>query len=358
MKKQPSLSLYWKCQLAGWTAAALYWEAEAFIRSKEFNVTLGIINFAADILVNILLTDAYRRYAMRHAWHTLPPRRLLGRIIPAVLLLATGFALSVSLRFYLLDHYLTGWYQGSWPQHMADFGWTPFVTGIRIMSIWVLAWHMYHYAQREIRITRENARLQLIAKEIQLENLTAQLNPHFFFNSLNTIKSLVLEDPSQARRAIDLLSELLRTSLYNRTDQLISIAEELQLVKDYLELEKLRLEERLIPVFDIDTTLLDIRIPPLSIQTLVENAIKHSISRLKNGGTITVTVTRNKTGVQIIVHHPGRLQEHAPAGLGLKNLRERLQLQFQGKADFAVTSATGTVTAVIQLPDIPAGGTP
>lgn len=113
------------------------------------------------------------------------------------------------------------------------------------MSVWILAYHLYHYAQREISAVKENARLTIMTKEAQLNNLSAQLNPHFFFNSLNTIKFLVEEDPGAARRAIDLLSDLLRSSLYRKDDMLITLQQEIDLVKDYLELEKLRYEERL-----------------------------------------------------------------------------------------------------------------
>ncbi|WP_315823707.1 histidine kinase [Paraflavitalea speifideaquila] len=113
-----------------------------------------------------------------------------------------------------------------------------FVTGTRLMSIWLLAYYGYHFAQREILATRETARLAIIAKDAQLNNLTAQLNPHFFFNSLNNIKALVIDNPQSARRAIDLLSEVLRTALYNRDTPLITVQQELSLISDYLELEK------------------------------------------------------------------------------------------------------------------------
>jgi two-component system LytT family sensor kinase len=117
--------------------------------------------------------------------------------------------------------------------------------------------------------------------DAQLKNLTAQLNPHFLFNSLNSIKALVVENPESARRAIDLLSDLLRTSLYGREDALISIKNELAMVKDYLELEKMRMEDRLEVDIEVDNELLAVQIPPLCIQTLVENSIKHGIDKQK-----------------------------------------------------------------------------
>lgn len=339
MKKYFPLSLYWKCQLYGWTAAALYWEVDAYIRSAHFNYIAGIINFLADVVINILLTHTYRHYALKRHWHTLRPQALVIRIIPAILVLAAAFMVTVTGRFFLSDHYFFHRFTGTFPAYLQQSGWVPFMTGLRIMSIWVLAWHLYHYAQREIKTTRENARLQLMAKEAQLNNLSSQLNPHFFFNSLNNIKSLVLEDPQLARRAIDLLSELLRTSLYSRSGKLIPVSQELAMVKDYLELEKLRFEERLEVVFQVDEQLLPTLIPPLSIQTLVENAIKHGIDKSRLGGQIIISIYQTSTGINISVQNPGRLQQ-APAtpGLGIKNLEERLQLQFAGNAAFHITA--------------------
>src|ERR1051325_1002234 len=164
------------------------------------------------------------------------------------------------------------------------------MAGIKLMSIWVLAYYMYHYAQRELNTVKENARLAIIAKDAQLSNLAASLNPHFFFNSLNSIKALVAESPDEARRAIDLLSDLLRTSLNSSDNILISIEEEMGMTRDYLELEKLRFEERLLTCIQTDRQLMKYAIPPLSIQNLVENAIKHGIARRKDGGCICVKI--------------------------------------------------------------------
>lgn len=346
MKKQASLSPYWQCQLAGWTIAALYWEADAFVRSPAFSYRFAVINFIADITVNLLLTHAYRRFALQQGWHLLRPKALLWRIIPAVLVLAVFFTLAVTLRFYWWGH--SG---QTFLQYLQSNSRVPFMTGIRIMAVWVLAWHLYHYAQQQNAAARENTRLQLLAQEIQLDNLTAQLNPHFFFNSLNNIKSLVLEDPALARRAIDLLSELLRNALYKRSDQLVTLQEELQLVSDYLELEKLRFEDRLQTDIRTDPALNSVGVPPLSLQTLVENAIKHGIAHRVNGGCITISASREGEHAVLSVQNPGTLQAPVSGGLGIRNLRERLQLQFSGHAAFDITEQPeGNILAVISIP--------
>ena len=236
-----------------------------------------------------------------------------------------------------------------------------FIAGMRLMSIWLLAYHLYHYAQREIRSTRENARLSLIAKDAQLNNLVAQLNPHFLFNSLNNIKALVAENPPLARRAIDLLSELLRTSLARQTDTegssstadsgLVAIRDELSMVNDYLELEKMRFEERLQIDVDVAPELLSTMIIPFSIQLLVENGIKHGIDNLKKGGQIGIKIERVGGFVKIQVSNPGKLGASGSSnGVGLKNLKERLNLRYNNAATFDIKERSEMVLATILIP--------
>ncbi len=192
---------------------------------------------------------------------------------------------------------------------------------------------------------------ELITRDAQLNNLSAQLNPHFLFNSLNNIKALVIENPKSARRAIDLLSDLLRTGLHGRDVQLGRISEEISLVQDYLELEKLRFEERLQFSIDIDKGLSNVLILRFGIQALVENAVKHGIAKQKDGGLIGIEVEQEDQAIKISVRNPGAFSlDPRHAGLGLKNLTERLQLQYKGQACFEIANETcGTVLATITI---------
>jgi len=223
------------------------------------------------------------------------------------------------------------------------------------MAIWILAFHLYHYAMMQIRIAKENARLQLAAKEAQLNNLSAQLNPHFFFNSLNSIKALVASDPEGARRAIDLLSELLRNSLYQQNNMLIPFNEEMALVNDYLELEKIRFEERLCYQIDVDKEQENWPVPPLSIQSLVENAIKHGIAKSINGGLVKIEVKEMESFLRITMQNPGVLKdEEVAGGIGLPNLQSRLRLQYGDKASLTLTQLPGEiVSTVLNIPAAP-----
>jgi sensor histidine kinase YesM len=351
LNKKLSISLYWKCQFIGWSVASLYWTYLGFSNGK-FNFFIGALQFLSDVVVYILLTHLYRNFALKHNWQQLDIKQLLKRIIPAIILMGAAYLLVTIIKVYLFNLWIA-------PYRVQPFfvffkqNWAVmFMAGIRLMSIWLLAYHLYHYAQREINTTKENARLAIIAKDAQLNSLSAQLNPHFLFNSLNNIKALVIENPKSARRAIDLLSDLLRTALYNGDVLLTPLKDELGLVKDYLELEKLRLEERLQFSIDADSSLNDILILCFSIQTLAENAIKHGIDKQKDGGLISVKVIMIGGYIHISVQNPGQFNIDKEAkGLGIKNLTERLQLQYKGRANFNITNQPdGTVLSTIIIP--------
>lgn len=255
-------------------------------------------------------------------------------MLPAIIVLGIMFMLLTISKNYLVRLWLSPYLSESFRINLKNQAVPTFITGIRLMSIWVLAYYAYHFAQREINAVRESTRLSIIAKDAAFNNLTAQLNPHFFFNSLNSIKALVIENPAEARRAIDLLSDLMRTSLYGRGAGLIAVNEELEMIKDYLELEKMRFEKRLQTNIETDEHVLNKMILPFSIQVLVENAIKHGIAEKKEGGTICIKIRENNGSLHIAVQNPGKLVTTSTKGLGLKNLRERLQLQFDNKASF------------------------
>ncbi|NDV16962.1 sensor histidine kinase [Muricauda sp. TY007] len=341
------LSLYWKCQIIGWGLVSLLWLYIALVRD-QFTILQALVNYVLDITICVGLTHGYRSIALKSGWNLLGIKKLLQRILPAIVMLSVLFMLIMNLKMSFFIY----WRQGV-NTVLEDLSvWNPvLITGLRHMAIWVLAYHAYHFYIREVNTTKANAQLSLIAKQSQLDNLSAQLNPHFLFNSLNSIKALVIENPKSARRAIDLLSDLLRSSLYEKEHLTITIAEELALVKDYIELEKLRFEERLHTDLKIDPSLENIKIPPLSIQLLVENAIKHGVDKQLEGGTVQISIQKKNNHVVITVKNPGVFQEENHKGVGLKNLKERLFLQYEGRAIFKVVSpAENMVAARLLIP--------
>lgn len=327
---------------------SIYWAYTVYTRDN-YGVFYTFLNYVLDISIGISLTHMYRVFALKFGWSQLPIKKLLFKVVPSILLLAALYVLINNVKWYLYWTVIAEEKRDLWT---ALTFWDPILlTGLRLMSIWVLAYHLYHYYQKEVATAKENAQLSILTKQIQLDNLSAQLNPHFLFNSLNSIKSLVEENPSKARRAIDLLSDLLRSSLYEKDEDLISIKEELALVNDYVELEKLRFEERLAVKITLDKRLEQVKIPTLSIQLLVENAIKHGIDKLIKGGTISLDIAKTENNLVIKVLNPGTLTSSNSKGVGLKNLKERLALQYKTEASFHLSEIDNTtVEAKIILP--------
>lgn len=351
LKNISGSSLYWKCQLIGWSVASLYWMLGS-MSSPKFDWLLAGLYFLGDLLIYIPLTHFYRSISLKYGWQKLTPRKLLIRIMPAIVILGLLFLILTWSKNYLIRYGFETGFSEPFSYNFKEQWLNIFMAGIRLTAIWVLAYYGYHFAQREINAIKESSRLAIVAKEAEFNNLAAQLNPHFFFNSLNSIKALLVENPKAARRAIDLLSDLMRTSLYGRGNGLITLKEEMALVNDYLELEKIRFEKRIEYSVATNDGLMAVEILPLSIQTLVENAIKHGISQIKEGGLITI-----KTGVhgdifQITVENPGTLTtENNDTGLGLKNLRERLLLHYGDRASLQVIQKSrDIVLATVNIP--------
>ena len=149
--------------------------------------------------------------------------------------------------------------------------------------------------------------MESLIKELELKTIKAHINPHFIFNSLNSIRALVDENPSRARTAITELSNILRSSMQVDKAETVSFEKELNIVKDYLALENMRFEDRLKVEYEIDEDTLDQQVPPMMLQTLVENAIKHGISKQISGGIVKIISDFKNQYHELAVQNTGSL---------------------------------------------------
>lgn len=196
-----------------------------------------------------------------------------------------------------------------------------------------------------------NAELLTNLKESQLNTLKGQINPHFMFNSLNNIRGLMLEDVDRARNMLTALSETLRYSLTKSDVNAIALEDELEMVENYIDISKIQLEDRLVFEEHIDESSLHTLIPPMIIQMLIENAIKHGISNLKAGGTIKLTTKITKGQLLIEVANTGTLRPSEDSTqLGLKNIKQRLHLLYGEAATFSLKEIDNQVVATIKIP--------
>jgi LytS/YehU family sensor histidine kinase len=191
-------------------------------------------------------------------------------------------------------------------------------------------------------------------REIELNSLKAQLNPHFMFNSMNSIRALVDEDPGLAKTAITQLSTILRSSLLIGKRKTIPLEEELNVVRSYLALESIRYEERLSVNIEVESGASTCHVPPLMLQTLVENAIKHGISKLTKGGSISLNAIIKNGSLYIRIENTGKFERknrNKESGIGLANTRKRLDLLYGDQADFKIYNANGMVRTEILIPE-------
>ena len=242
---------------------------------------------------------------------------------------------------------------GALPQRVGTA--LPVLTGLGILLYLasVALSYLMLAQERAIEAERKGAELQLLAQESELKALRAQLNPHFLFNSLNSLSALTAVDPARAREMCVLLSDFLRRSLGLGERRLVALREELELAKAYLAIEQIRFGARLQLDWAVDPAAEPALLPTLLLQPLVENAIKHGIAALPEGGTLRVTAEVVEGHVILKVDNP--LDEDAPVpqglGIGLRQVRQRLLGRFGNRARFeaGVQDSTHRVTLVFPL---------
>jgi two-component sensor histidine kinase len=282
-------------------------------------------------------------------------RQIIGFVL-ITLSYAMMWGLMESLIIHLFPELKTYRRRSSFP----EMAYRNIINGTGILFIWNSIYFVYHYIVRSRAQELDTFRLQALVKELELKTIKSHINPHFIFNALNSIRALIDENPVRARDAVTGLSKLLRSSMQSEHLETVSLEEELEIVRDYLALEHIRFEDRLRVEMHIDEATLDLRIPPMMLQTLVENAIKHGISQSVAGGDIDIRSGLTDRGFEIIVRNSGSLSDrNGQKGFGITSTENRLKLQFGGRAAFSIGNvAGGFVEARILLPtacSVPSG---
>lgn len=199
----------------------------------------------------------------------------------------------------------------------------------------------------------EEERAQKLVVEASLSSLESRIHPHFLFNTLNSISSLIQEDPQLAERMVERLAALLRFSLDSNHRNTIPLTQELKIAVDYLEIEKARFGERLRYNIDIPAEFNTVSVPPFILQTLVENSVKHAVSLKRKGGEICVKTRADADQIKIEVLDDGAgfTSDEITPGHGLDNLRARLAALFGAKAALEISRKNGFTIVGISLPD-------
>jgi hypothetical protein len=310
------IDTYWKCQLGGWGFYALANLAfSAMFRPFHAKgIALAIVTSA----LGLGLTHAYRSLIRRRGWQRLPigavsVRAIAASVLISAIMVATTFPLFIDfvppeMRLGVLSINL--------------FNWSATALG------WSLIYFGYQYFVRIQSTEAEKWRLQVAMRDRELDALRMQLNPHFLFNSLNSLRALISEDPARAQDAVTRLASLLRYTLRLSQSESVPLAQEIEATRNYLELERMRFEERLRFEIDVAPELHQLRVPPMLVQTLVENAVKHGIATLPAGGEVRVHAAQLDEALVVRISNTGRIGVEDGDGIGLQNSMERLQLMF------------------------------
>lgn len=348
--------LYWTCQVVGWVVGQGVFvglaAATGGIQGDPSTLRIGAA-LVQSTLLSIVATHGIHVVATRRGWRALPLQALVPRLVGAAVVAAfaaqvVGTGLSLAADPVL---------RPGVEYRMPTIGET--VNSALTLSVLYLPWTaVYALAAVSFRLSdaeRDRLHLRAALAEGRMRALEYQLNPHALFNALNTVRALILDDPAEARRAVTLLSGLLRGTLAAGREATHTLADEMELVRTTLAIESLRFEERLRVRIEVEAPALGLSIPCLLVQTLVENAVKHGVARCRDGGEVSVEATVRAGRLAIRVENPvaaGPMPDGT--GTGLANARERLHLLYGDQAHLGLMVDEGRALAVVSLPAVPA----
>ena len=246
-----------------------------------------------------------------------------------------------------------------WPQRFGGLG-PPlaqhfpllWITGV-LLYLMSVTFHYVLLAEQASREAQERAlQARVLARDAELKALRAQVNPHFLFNCLHSVSALTSSDAGKAREMCILLADFLRTTLRLGGKETITLEEELALVRGYLAIEKVRFGARLHMEEDVEKQTTETLIPPLLLQPLVENAIRHGIANLPEGGVIRLSAEGKGNVVSILVENSFDPESPAPlkTGLGLDNIRQRLGTRYGTEASISVKTEGNRFQVSLRLP--------
>ncbi|WP_194774637.1 sensor histidine kinase [Pararhodonellum marinum] len=327
----PSQSkLYWTLQVLGWSGmASIAILNYSIFASGAFSWKFAAIQFAA-AMVGLLFSHFYKKFFLTSEIWEKSFVVIFFKALQAILIIT--FAMSAVTQSVVLVQ--------------SSFVYTPISFAIQFViqvlnfgvfvAPWVTIYFIYKIVNKNREITEQKLWADALTKSSELELLKSQLNPHFLFNALNSIKALVLLDGEKAGLAISKLKELLNFTLNHQKYRLIPLGKELAEVEKYLDLEKIRFGKRLEFSIEARPETLEVGTPPAMLLTLAENAIKHGLNHLPEGGLIRIQAELVKNELILKLTNSGQLKKNAlPSGIGLKTIRNRLMHLFgeQGELD-------------------------
>jgi len=339
---------FWILQLLGWG----FINAISVFVPKEISTELAVYSTVMGIFIGVLSTSLLRWILKRRVHFDSFVARDLWNIFFYFLLAALLYGL-LNMFFGCLYGEFGPELNPSEEQMFKAYNnfWILVLNSLFMVGAWLVTYLVIKLLLKLNRDRIERLELNANLKQAQLYTLKGQVNPHFMFNSLNNIRGLMLEDVERSREMLTKLSEILRYSLTKNKLNDIPVEEELEMVDHYIDLSKIQFEDRLKFTKRVDPDTLELDIPPMLIQLLVENAIKHGISNLKQGGEIVLSMERREAQLEIEVRNTGGLKNSGDSTqLGNNNIKQRLKLLYGDRASFTLGEEEGEVVARITIP--------
>lgn len=293
--------------------------------------------------LGIVITHLYRNFILKY--------EIIAFKLPVQLFLIVLFSVAKAFLFFWCITLISVWL-GFVHIRLSFVSISEVVINYTVpFALWNIIYFGFKHFQNYRRSEINTLRLYAASRESELNNLKAQLNPHFMFNSMNSIRALIDEDPGRAKVAVTKLSNILRNTLMMNKNKLIPLKEEINLVKEYLDLEQIRFEERLSYEIKVEEGINDAMIPPFIIQAQVENAVKHGISKVPGNGKIIVEAFALANILKIKVSNTGKISSEKPlTGVGMVNSAQRLELLYGTGGQIFISEVNNLVVVDINIP--------
>lgn len=277
-----------------------------------------------------------------------PVYSILAHVVAGILILGGWVLLTVAVLsgvFSMQEDYVEFLNQ--------TIAWRAMLGGLIYLAL-VLIYYLVSNSQKLQERTQQEERLKGLVRDAELNMLKSQINPHFLFNSLNSISSLTMSNPEEAREMIIRLSDFLRYSLKHRENEFVPLGEELGRMKDYLAIEKIRFGEKLLYEFNVDGSCEKFPVPTMIFQPLFENAIRHSVYESIEPVSIRFSCTAFKEHMKVIIanDYDPQVPSRKGTGVGLQNVQQRIALAYRDKGSVKWTAENGIFTVTILFPRI------
>jgi two-component sensor histidine kinase len=347
-----SNQLYWVFQATGWSLYTII-RIVAAVSALQIPLSIAVFEISVLDLIALGLSHGLRTFVRRHHWTERGIPGLALRMIVAGFMLGVPLGIATQLSHVAELQDSNSLLREHFPLLDSSVGLLiRYLLQITNWAVLFIIWQAFYFISvglREYRSTRlRQSELTQALQLAELRLLKSQLNPHFLFNALNTVRSLIADNPVRAQNAVTRLANTLRHSLRSRQEELVTLAQEMTIVNDYLELESMRFEDRLRIETAVPADAEGVLVPVMILQTLVENAIKHGIAELPAGGLLAISATLDPDVLTVEIQNPRppEAKVASNSGVGLRNASDRLRLLFGSRASLELDLSLQAVATV------------